>query len=212
MKTCILSNPGSSQLREKQAFTFVEMMITVTLFMLMMGGVLYAYLFGIDMYQITKIKLGASDDARKSVIKLTDEIRSGLRIRVGSGSLTNFIEVGTNAPQIGNAIQIYPDTNVNNWIRYYYDTNKASKDFSKLCRTEDGVNHSLVIAHYITNTVPIFSSEDSYGVPLTNNMNNRIISMTLQFYQIEYPIVKIGPGQYYDFYQLRTRITRRSPY
>jgi len=34
--------------------------------------------------------------------------------------------------------------------------------------------------------------------------------MKLQFFQIQYPIIRIGPGNYYDFYQLSTKITKRT--
>jgi type II secretory pathway pseudopilin PulG len=196
--------------RGSQAFTLPEMMITVAVFILLMTGLIYCYIYGLRMDQITKVKLGASDDARSAIAHMTDEIRSAIRIKIGNGSLTSFTEVGTNALQAGNAIQIYPtDTN---WIRYYYETNMASSNYTMLLRTTDGMTASNVIAHRISGNVPIFSSEDSWGKTLTNNENNRVIGMTLQFYQIEYPIVKIGPSNYYDFYQLHTRITRRRLY
>jgi hypothetical protein len=40
---------------------------------------------------------------------------------------------------------------------------------------------------------------------LTNNQNNRVIAMTLHFYQPEYP----GGVKGSDFYHLHTRVTRR---
>jgi hypothetical protein len=67
----------------------------------------------------------------------------------------------------------------------------------------------MVVANAITNSM-VFTSEDYTGTVLTNNLNNRVIGMTLQFYQLEYPTVPIGPGAFYDFYQLRTKITRRA--
>jgi hypothetical protein len=56
----------------------------------------------------------------------------------------------------------------------------------------------------------VFTSEDFAGNVLNNNLNNRVIGVTLQFYQLEAPPVLIGPGSLYDFYQLRTKITRRA--
>jgi cbb3-type cytochrome oxidase subunit 3 len=194
------------------AFTLAEMMVTAAIFMLLMGGLIYCYIFGLNLHQITRVKLGASDEARNSIIHLTDEIRSATRIKVGDGDLSAFTEAKTNGLQVGNAIQIYPTSAANNWIRYFYDTNTNSTNFSKLIRSTDGVNLSLVIAHSITNIVPLFTAEDSWGKVLTDNENNRVIGMTLQFSQIEYPIVQVGPGNHYDFYQLHTRITRRRLY
>ncbi|MDB6112572.1 MAG: hypothetical protein JWR69_4322 [Pedosphaera sp.] len=199
--------------RHTRAFTMAEMVITVGVFMLLMGGILYGYLFGLNLFQITKIKLGASDDARKALIRLTDEIRSANQVQIGAGNLTSFLEDATNGVQVGFAMQIYPDTNHNNWIRYWYETNSAdTTNFTKLLRTTDGTNFQRTMPHAITNRVPIFSSEDPAGNYLTNNLNNRVIGVTLQFYQIEYPIVMIGTNNYYDFYQLHTRITRRTLY
>jgi Tfp pilus assembly protein PilW len=207
--------------RREHAFTLAELMITVSLSVLLTTGIICGYLFELHMYEITNIKLGATDDARKALIKLTDEIRSAWKVQIGSGDLNSFTEVASNTYQQGNAIQISMDAaNTNNWIRYWYETNAASvnglnglnTNYTKLLRTVDGANYSLVIAHSITNLVPVFTAEDSNGNVLTNNVNNRVIGMTLQFYQMEYPMVNIGPGNYYDFYQLRTRVTRRTFY
>jgi hypothetical protein len=55
----------------------------------------------------------------------------------------------------------------------------------------------------------VFAAEDHLGNVLTNSQNNRVIGLRLQFYQIAFPVVAVGPGNYYDFYQLRTRVTRR---
>ena len=64
------------------------------------------------------------------------------------------------------------------------------------------------MASYVTNSV-VFTSEDYQGTILTNNQNNRVIGLTLQFYQIQYPVMKIGSNQMFDFYQVRTKVTRR---
>jgi hypothetical protein len=66
-----------------------------------------------------------------------------------------------------------------------------------------------VVANAITNSM-VFTSEDFSGTVISNNLNNRVIGLSLQFYQLQYPKVTIGPGSYYDFYQLRTKITRRA--
>jgi hypothetical protein len=45
---------------------------------------------------------------------------------------------------------------------------------------------------------------------LTNNFNNRVIGVTLEFFQLQNPTVPIGPGSVFDYYRLRTKITRRA--
>ncbi len=71
---------------------------------------------------------------------------------------------------------------------------------------------TLAIAGSITNTMPLFAAEDGYGHTLTNNLNNVVIGVYLQFRQLQYPLVNIGPTNYFQYYQLHTRITRRLMY
>ena len=72
----------------------------------------------------------------------------------------------------------------------------------------DASTAKIFVADFITNNI-VFTSEDCFGNVLTNNQNNRVISLKLQFYQVQYPITRIGPGNYYDYYQLTTKLTRR---
>ncbi|MDX1951922.1 MAG: prepilin-type N-terminal cleavage/methylation domain-containing protein [Verrucomicrobiota bacterium] len=187
-----------------RAFTLTEMMVTVAILLMVLAGVLTVHLFGIRMFQITKAKLGASDEARIAISRMMDEIRTGKLVKIGEGSLTNFTEVGINMAQRGSAVQIYSSTNTNTFIRYFWS---ASDQLLK--RTTNGSTSVSIVASSITNSM-VFAAEDHRGIVLTNNLNNRVISVTLQFFQIQYPIILIGPGQYYDFYQLRTKITRRA--
>src|SRR5258708_7079755 len=108
--------------RHEAAFTVAEMVVASGVFLLLITGVIYGYIFGLNLMQITQVKLGATDDARKVVIRLTDEIRSSYGVRIGSGNLTNFVE-NTNGIQTGIAIQIQADSSSNTWVRYWYETN-----------------------------------------------------------------------------------------
>lgn len=186
------------------AFTMTEMMVSVAIFTLIIAGTISAHLFGMRMFQITKAKLGASDEARAAISLLVEEVRTAKLVKLGKGTISTFTAVGDEEAQKGSAIQIYPTAdNTNDWIRYYWDSGDK-----KLKRTTDGTTSFSVVANSITNEL-VFTAEDHKGVILTNNHNNRVIGLTLQFYQIQYPIVMVGPGQYYEFYQLRTKITRR---
>jgi hypothetical protein len=64
------------------------------------------------------------------------------------------------------------------------------------------------VAPYITNQL-VFQAEDFQGNVATNYVNNRIIRLTLEFYQWEWPLAQAGSGSMYDFYQLQTRMARR---
>jgi len=200
--------------RIQRAFTLAEMMISSAVFLLLSTAIVYTYIFALNLHETDRIKLSATDDARKTLIRLVDEVRSANKVRIGNGNYTNFVECATNGVQTGNAIQIYP-TNVSTiWLQYYYQTNPLSSNFSKLEFTSyTNVGHpSLAIANSLTNTLPLFAAEDSYGNALSNNMNNVVISVCLQFCQLQYPLVNIGPTNYFQYYQLHTRITRRLMY
>lgn len=188
----------------RAAYTLTEIMVASALFSLVVIGTVGANIFGLRLYGITKAKLGANDDARKAISRLINEVRSCKTVKVGSGTLAGFTNSPDGSPEQGNALQIYPTTNQASYVRYYWDPSDT-----RLKRTTDSGGVAVVIANYITNQV-VFSAEDAFGNVLTNSLNNRVISLKLQFYQIEYPIVKIGPGGLFDFYQLQCKITRRT--
>ena len=198
------ARPGCSAGARNCGYTITELMVTMAIVLLVMGAVLSAHVFGMRLFEITKAKLGASDEARAAVSSMISEIRSAKLIRLGDGSLSNFTEVGVNVLQKGSAVQIYASTNLNSFVRYFWDASDR-----KLKRTTDAATYVSVVANSISNDL-VFTAEDYNGVVLTNNENNRVIGLTLQFFQLQYPSVAIGPGGYYDFYQLRTKITRRT--
>jgi Tfp pilus assembly protein FimT len=187
----------------EKAFTLTEMMITSSLATMVFAGMIMAHMVGWRMFQYSKSKLGGTDDARSAMSRLVEDIRTSKSVKIGTGTVSVFVERPVNAAQQGNAIQIYPTTSTNNYIRYFLNSD------STLCRTTNGSSAKLVMANFITNQV-VFTSENYQGVVLTNNENNRVIGLTMQFYQIQYPIIKIGSNEFYDFYQLRTKVTRRT--
>jgi type II secretory pathway pseudopilin PulG len=188
----------------RSAFTLVEMMTATSLLSLIVIGVVYTQLFGIRMFNVTSTRVSASDNARKVLNRVRDDVRSGKLLYVGSGSSTDFTHVVLNSLHQGNALQIYPTTDTNVFIRYYVDT--ASQT---LRRTTSGTGQVQVLAPYLTNQIA-FIAEDFKGRPLTNDQNNRVIKMVLDFYQWEFPVAQAGAGAFYDSYHLQTRITRRT--
>jgi prepilin-type N-terminal cleavage/methylation domain-containing protein len=188
----------------RSGFTLPEIMVSMTIIMLVMAAVLGSHLFGMRMFELTKAKLGASDDARKAIGLLIAEIRSAKVVRIGQGNQSTFVETPPNSLQSGSAIQVYPSTNTNVFVRYFWSGSDRT-----LRRATNGAAQPSLVASAISNAT-VFTSEDSSGRILTNNENNRVIGLALQFYQLQYPAVSIGPGNYYDYYQLRTKITRRA--
>jgi Tfp pilus assembly protein PilW len=193
--------------RRPTGFTLVEVMVTMVTAIIIVGAVLASYMYGMRMMQIVKPKLGASDEARRAISLLTDEVREARNIKLGTGTVSAFTEVAPFTQQVGNSIQVYPTTDTNRYIRYFWDAGDM-----KLKRTTNGTSATYVVANCVSNqnSEYVFKCQDAVGNILSNNFNNRVISLTLQFYQIEYPIMAVGPGNYYDFYQLRAKITRRT--
>jgi prepilin-type N-terminal cleavage/methylation domain-containing protein len=185
-------------------FTLTEVLVAMGIFVGLMAMMMVANMFGIRMHEMTKVKLGASDEARRAVNLLSTEVRSAKIIRIGNGNATEFTEIPINTLQQGSAIQIHSTTNTGQFVRYFWD----SED-SQLKRTVNGSNVVTVVANFITNQL-VFTSEDGFGNVLTNNQNNRVIGLKLEFYQLQYPVVKIGPGNFYDYYRLSTKVTRRA--
>ena len=197
-------NKTPSTHSSRAAFSLPEVMIAMAVLVVVLGGVLSIHLFAGRLLQLAKAKLGANQDARIAISKLGNEIRTARWIKVGTGSAASFTEATDDTSQQGNSIEIYSTPSTNPYVRYYLNTNANS-----LNRVTSSNATPDIIANFVTNTV-VFTSENSQGTILTNHENNRVIGLCLVFYQIQYPIIKIGPGQYYDYYQLRTRFTRRT--
>ena len=188
----------------RQAFTLAEVMIAAAIFSLAVIGVIYSHLFGLRMQGITQSKLASTEGARFALNRVKDEIRTAKTVLVGDGNSASFAEVPMGQPQAGNAVQIYATTNTNSFVRYFLDDNADA-----LKRYDSNSRQTETVAGYVTNSVA-FRAEDYLGKPLTNSQDNRVIRMTLEFYRLQYPLVKIGPGNLYDYYRLQTRISRRA--
>jgi len=102
--------------RSSLAYTLTEIMVTMAIVVMVLAAMISCHLLGLKLFELTKAKLGASDDARRSIGLMISEIRSAKFVRVGSGDLADFKEVDVNTPHVGNAMQVYPSTNTNFWV------------------------------------------------------------------------------------------------
>ncbi len=193
-----------SQPRSCRAFTLAEIQVSMAIIMLVIGGVISSHVFGLKLNEATRAKLSASDSARNALNKMVGDVRSAKTIQIGSGSYSAFTPVSDGSLQKGSALRIYPTTNTNSFVVYYLDTSD-----SKLKKASTTATTPVTVAEYLTNTV-LFTSESYNGTVLTDNQNNRVIGVDMQFYQIRYPITTIGAGGYFDYYQVKTKITRRT--
>ncbi|MDB6108440.1 MAG: hypothetical protein JWR69_190 [Pedosphaera sp.] len=198
MKTSAHNFRGPRGSTPLAAFTLVEVLIAMTVFLLLLGAILGANIFGLKLLTTTSAKLTATDQTRKAIGQLTDDIRNAKITMVGKVN-TNGVFAGllNGELQQGSAVIIYPTTNTTNFIVYYLNT--PDQTFR---RSTSVPGSTSILAKAITNSLP-FCAQDYQGRVLTNNQNNRVIHLTLEFYQ---PRVA-GPTA--DYYKLETSVTRR---
>ena len=59
-----------------KGFTLPEILIAMTVFLLVVGGIVSANLFGLRMFQITKTKLNVTTWSRQTIEKITAEVHA----------------------------------------------------------------------------------------------------------------------------------------
>lgn len=199
----LLTGPARARNRRREvAFTLAELMISMSLLSLVIIGALYAHLFGLRVFNICATRLSASQSSRSALSRLCEDIRSGRLLYVGNGSSSGFTNIPLNRPRSGNALQVFPSTTTNSYFVYFMDPGAQA-----LKRFDSASGSVQLVSPFITNQV-VFTAEDYAGNTLTNDQNNRIIKLDLEFYQWEFPVAQVGA--YYDSYHLQTRIARRS--
>jgi hypothetical protein len=213
--TC--SKPG--QVRGNQAMTLAEMMVSMAIFMLLMGGFMSVYIFGMRQDELVNSSLGANDQSRENFNLMMDEIRACKNIQIGHGDYTSFVAL-TNGNQQGESLQIIPSTNLTMFIYYWFDTNA---DVLWRAGITNGVVTSNIVAQYLTNQTSqwltnsmTFRAMDYTGttnltVDPTNYNYNYVVNVLLQFAQYQYPMTMVGSNYLYDYYQLTYSATRRNP-
>ena len=182
----------------KGAFTLPELLIAISIFLLLISGIVSAHLFGLSMFRITETKLNATADARKVIGTMANEIRTCKSTLVGNITSGSFVGKLDGEKQQGSGLMIYPTTNTANFVLYF--VNPSDKTFR---RTTSTPGSAVILAESVTNAL-VFSSQDHLGNILTNRQNNRVIHLNLEFYQ---------PPRYMqvaDYYKLETSVTRRA--
>lgn len=192
--------------RHRAGFSLAEFSVAMSISVMVLGGVVYTHVAGQTLNLWTMTKVGAGNQAREAFFRLQDEIRSAKDVKIGEGTAIKFTPAADETPQQGTAIQIYPTSATNQYVRYFLHNASGNNE---LRRIEAGVKGYRTVASYLTNSV-IFRAEDFRGNVLTETANNRAINVTLEFYQFQYPLTKVGNGYHYDFYKLQTKITRRN--
>lgn len=194
---------------KRAALTLVELIIAMGIFSLLVVGMVSAQIYGMRVYTLAATKLVATAGARQVLNQLRDQIREANVVYIGncSSDWTSYVDV-TNGYQEGNAIEIYPTTNSTPYLICYSDTTTGT---NQLMLYNSSLGTVQQVAGYITNQI-VFDAEDLYGNILTNNQNNRVIAIKMQFSQWAFPIARIRGTNFNEFqyYQLQTKVTRRA--
>ena len=190
-------NPSGRPHQAAAAFTIIEVMMTAAVFLLLIAATLSTQLFGFKMYGISQAKLTSTENARKVLSRVQNEIRAAQKIYVGNWT-SSFAAI-TNANQTGNAIQIYADANSTNCVCYYRATNNC------LRRVPSPGAAAETLAQDVTNSL-VFQSQDCHGAPNTNAIStgSQVIQVQLQFRKTEYMMSSV------DSYAFQTRIATRA--
>jgi hypothetical protein len=198
---------GGNRIGSESALTLVEMIITMSIFILVMVAFLYVHMFGLKQDELVESKLGASDQSRRGFDRITRDIRSAKVWQIGNVSGSIFTALTNGATQQGNAIQLSFTNNYAANIRYYFTTVGGD---NKLCRFHTGDSGATVIASNLINTLT-FTGEDYKGTVMTDLQWRYIIHFILQFRQFQYPQTMVGTNYLYDFYKMEFRVTPRAP-
>ncbi len=184
----------------RAGFTLPEILIALTVFMLLLAGVLSANIFGLRMFQVNSTKLNATEWSRNTFGKITEEVHACASVQVGNLTNGTFAGLLDGEMQRGSGLLIYPTTNVANFMIYFVNANDQT--FRRTIGLPSGTN-TVILADSITNTLA-FSAQDFSGNVLTNTANTRVIHVLLEFYQPERFLLDS------DYYKLETSVTRRA--
>jgi prepilin-type N-terminal cleavage/methylation domain-containing protein len=104
-----------------QGFTLPEILIAMTVFLFVIGGIIAANLFGLRMFQITETKLNVTQWSRQTTDKMATEVHACKSVWVGNINVTNgeFEGLLDGETQQGTSLLIYPTTNTTNYILYF---------------------------------------------------------------------------------------------
>jgi hypothetical protein len=178
-------------------------MVSMAIFLTALTALITTHLFGLRMFEINKMKLGASQEIPHVVNPVAADMKEARMVRVGSGTLSTFTEAAANSLQQGNAVQIYNSTDTNAFVRYYVD----SADATLRRRAADGT--VTVITPSVTNSV-VFTVEDMTGQVLSNRAVRSVVGMNLQFSAVENSGDKVGATRYAQGFRIHGKFAVKS--
>jgi hypothetical protein len=190
---------------QQAGLSLVEMMVATGLFGLVVIGIVYVHMFGLRQNQLVNSKLGASDQSRRGFDLLTMDVRSSKAWQIGNGDILDFTPIPNGDAQEGTALMIHLTTDTNRYVMYWFDTARR-----ELRRSVSGDSRIKVIAQSLTNTM-FFRAENYRGETQYDLTHKGVVNVKMEFAEYQYPLTKVGPGQYYDYYKMEFRLTSHVP-
>jgi hypothetical protein len=186
----------------ERSFTLTELLTATAIMVWMVTSLIVSNLYGIRLFELSRAKLGASDSARRALNELVGTVREAKIISIGSGSGSSFTEVTMGNSYRGNAIQVCRTTNEADFVRFFWENGQLKK-------TTDNAVPAAVLMGGISNNL-VFTKEDYSGKVLTNDINNYVTGLWLVFTQLIDPTVHIGSNDFFNYYEFKTKITKRA--
>lgn len=179
--------------KPRAGFSVVELLTAMAIFLVVVLCLVTVQILGLRMNAVSASKLQSAAAARKSLNYVRRQVLGAFSVQVGNGSSTSFTSNGTN----GDAMEIFPGTNLNNYLRFYWSADT-------LCELNSSNRQVTVIANNITNQ-PVFEMVDFLGDMSSSSREHFSIRMTLQFAQLAYQV----PTNKYEYFTMVTEMTPR---
>jgi type II secretory pathway pseudopilin PulG len=204
--------------RNGAGFTLIEVMITMGLMIIVIGGVLSAQFVGLRQDQLMESKAGINDYSRRAISEMLNDFRGAKGYDIGTASsAANFLAISNGNTMQGSAVRLYnavistnQTINLTNYTIYYYDSSQASNSDGVLFRCTSSATTPVVVASNLISPMTFFS-ENWTGAVQTVRTYKGIIHTTLQFEQFQYPLTRVGTNGLYDYYRIECRATPHLP-
>ena len=179
-----------------RAFTLVELMITMAIFMMLVLAMVGVQIFGFRINALTTSKLMTTAYSLKALDQVQSQVRGASSVVVGTGtSLASFTATGTTGP----SLMIFAPTGGSNLL--YLSTNTGG-----LYEIFSANNQQMTVASNLINQTA-FQTVDCHGNNISSTgLEHYAIRMTLQFYKLNYQV----PTNVSSYYTFQTEITPRS--
>jgi len=179
-----------------RAFTLVELMVAMAIFMLLTLAMVGVQIFGFKINSLTTSKLISTAYSLKALDQIQSQVRGASSAVVGTGtSLASFTATSTTGP----ALMIFSPTGGSNLL--YLSTNTGG-----LYEIFSANNQQMTVASNLTNQV-LFQTVDCHGNNISSSgLEHYAIRMTLQFYKVDYQV----PTNVSSYYTFQTEMTPRS--